>query len=195
MDIRFAIGKNETKTLDTNGLRDNFLVSELFQADKLKLTYSHYDRMIIGGVLPVKKSIVLSNPAELRAEYFLERRELGIINIGGKGEVVVDGKKHGLKKLECLYVGKGAKKITFSSSDKKEPAKYYLLSAPAHHAYATQKFTKEQASPLGARQHQVTNPGLIHLILVRMPYEFGRAGSSAGMKIGGNVLAFDFPSA
>ena len=92
MDIRFAIGKNETKTLDTNGLRDNFLVSELFQEDKLKLTYSHYDRMIIGGVLPLKKSIALSNPSELRAEYFLERRELGIINIGGKGEVVVDGK-------------------------------------------------------------------------------------------------------
>ena len=80
MDIRFAIGKNETKTLDTNGLRDNFLVSELFQEDKLKLTYSHYDRMIIGGVLPLKKSIALSNPSELRAEYFLERRGFRMIS-------------------------------------------------------------------------------------------------------------------
>lgn len=167
MDIRFAIGKNETKALDTNGLRDNFLVSELFQADKLKLTYSHYDRMIIGGVLPVKKAISLSNPSELRAEYFLERRELGIINIGGKGEVVVDGKKHGLKKLECLYVGKGAKKITFSSADKKDPAKYYLLSAPAHHAYPTKKFTKEQASPVALGDAATSNKRTVYKYIHR----------------------------
>ena len=167
MDIRFAIGKNERKTLDTNGLRDNFLVSELFQADKLKLTYSHYDRMIIGGVLPVKKSIALSNPAELRAEYFLERRELGIINIGGKGEVVVDGKKHGLKKLECLYVGKGAQKITFSSADKKDPAKYYLLSAPAHHAHPTKKFTKEQASPVALGDAATSNKRTVYKYIHR----------------------------
>jgi 4-deoxy-L-threo-5-hexosulose-uronate ketol-isomerase len=162
MDIRFAIGKNETKTLDTEGLRENFLVSKLFQADKISLTYSHFDRMIIGGVFPVKKSVSLSNPTELRAEYFLERRELGIINIGGKGEVLVDGKKHGLKNLECLYVGKGVKKVVFSSVDKKSPAKYYLLSAPAHHVYPTAKFTKQQASPVALGDASTSNKRVVY---------------------------------
>lgn len=162
MDIRFAIGKNETKKLDTELLRENFLVSKLFQTDKISLTYSHFDRMIIGGVLPVKKTVTLTNPSELRAEYFLERRELGIINIGGKGEVLVDGKKYGLKNLDCLYVGKGAKKIVFSSTDKKLPAKYYLLSAPAHHVYPTTKFTKEQASPVALGDASTSNKRVVY---------------------------------
>lgn len=148
MDIRFAIGKQETKSLDTNGLREHFLVGELFQADKLRLVYSHHDRMIIGGACPVKKVIQLSNPAELRADHFLERRELGIINIGGKGEVVADGKKYPLSKLECLYLGKGVKKVSFASGDKKSPAKFYLLSAPAHQSHPTTKYTKEKAAPV-----------------------------------------------
>lgn len=162
MDIRFAIGKNETKKLDTELLRENFLVSKLFQTDKISLTYSHFDRMIIGGVLPVKKTVTLTNPSELRAEYFLERRELGIINIGGKGEVLVDGKKYGLKNLDCLYVGKGSKKIVFSSTDKKSPAKYYLLSAPAHHVYPTNKFTKEQASPVALGDASTSNKRVVY---------------------------------
>lgn len=162
MDIRFAIGKNETKKLDTELLRENFLVSKLFQTDKISLTYSHFDRMIIGGVLPVKKTVTLTNPSELRAEYFLERRELGIINIGGKGEVLVDGKKYGLKNLDCLYVGKGTKKIVFSSTDKKSPAKYYLLSAPAHHVYPTTKFTKEQASPVALGDASTSNKRVVY---------------------------------
>lgn len=162
MDIRFAIGKNETKKLDTELLRQNFLVGKLFQVDKISVTYSHFDRMIIGGVMPVKKSVTLTNPSELRAEYFLERRELGIINIGGKGEVLVDGKKYGLKNLDCLYVGKGAKKIVFSSTDKKSPAKYYLLSAPAHHVYPTTKFTKEQASPVGLGDASTSNKRVVY---------------------------------
>jgi 4-deoxy-L-threo-5-hexosulose-uronate ketol-isomerase len=148
MDIRFAIGKQETKSLDTDGLRSHFLVSELFQSDKLRLVYTHHDRMIIGGVQPGKKSVQLSNPNELKADYFLERREMGIINIGGKGEVVADGKKHALAKLECLYLGKGVKKVSFASADKKNPAKFYILSAPAHHSYPTTKFTKEKAAPV-----------------------------------------------
>lgn len=162
MDIRFAIGKNETKKLDTELLRQNFLVGKLFQVDKISVTYSHFDRMIIGGVMPVKKSVTLTNPSELRAEYFLERRELGIINIGGKGEVLVDGKKYGLKNLDCLYVGKGAKKIVFSSTDKKLPAKYYLLSAPAHHVYPTTKFTKEQASPVALGDASTSNKRVVY---------------------------------
>jgi hypothetical protein len=116
MDTRFAIGKQETKSLDTEAIRQHFLVSDLFQNDKIRLVYSHHDRMIIGGVQPIKKAVDLTNPKELRADSFLERRELGIINIGGKGEVVADGKKYPLSKLECLYLGKGVKKVCLSYS-------------------------------------------------------------------------------
>lgn len=148
MDTRFAIGIKESQAMHTEEIRSNFLVSALFQADKLKLVYTHYDRMIVGGVMPVKKAVALSTPEELKALYFLERREIGIINIGGKGEVTVDGKSHSLKKLECLYVGKGNQKISFSSADEKKPAKFYLLSAPAHQSYPTVKYTKEKAAPV-----------------------------------------------
>lgn len=157
MDIRFAIGKQETKGLDTEGLRSHFLVSKLFQADKLNLVYSHHDRMIIGGVVPQKKSIVLSNPAELRAEYFLERREMGVINLGGRGEVIADGKAYPLRKLECIYLGKGVKKVSFASLDEKKPAQFYILSSPAHASYPTVKYTKEKASPVSLGDASTSN--------------------------------------
>ncbi|MEY3433200.1 MAG: 5-dehydro-4-deoxy-D-glucuronate isomerase [Bacteroidota bacterium] len=157
MEIRFAIGQQETKGLDTEGLRSHFLVSKLFQVDKLNLVYSHHDRMIIGGVIPQKKSIVLSNPAELRAEYFLERREMGVINLGGRGEVIADGKAYPLRKLECIYLGKGVKKVSFASLDEKKPAQFYILSSPAHASYPTVKYTKEKASPVSLGDASTSN--------------------------------------
>ena len=114
MEVRFAVGPEETKGFDTQQLIDNFLVKELMVADKLKLVYTHYDRVIIGGAVPVSKALTLPNHPELRAEYFLERRELGIINIGGKGTVTADGKKFELDKLSCLYLGKGTQKVSFT---------------------------------------------------------------------------------
>ncbi|MEO5563885.1 MAG: 5-dehydro-4-deoxy-D-glucuronate isomerase, partial [Chitinophagaceae bacterium] len=154
MQIRFANSQNETKQMNTEQLRENFLVEKLMQDDNLQLVYSHYDRVIIGGAKPVNKTLDLPTHSELKAEYFLERRELGVINIGGKGKVIADGATHELDKLDCVYIGKGTRKVSFSSASKTAPAIFYLLSAPAHQTYPTQKFTKEQAAPvqLGAAE-------------------------------------------
>lgn len=148
MQVRFAIGPNETKQLDTEQLRDNFLVQNLMQDDSVQLVYSHYDRVIIGGAKPVGQTLELPNHPELKAEYFLERRELGIINVGGKGTVTVDNEAFEMDKQDCVYAGKGTRKVSFASADKSDPALFYLLSAPAHAAYPATKFTKEQASPV-----------------------------------------------
>ena len=122
------------------------------QADEVRLTYSHYDRMIIGGIMPVNKTVALPTYEALKAKYFLERRELGIINVGGDGEIKVNGNAYEVNKLDCLYVGRGNEKISFKSKKKDNPAKFYLLSAPAHHTYASRLMKKEKASPteLGA---------------------------------------------
>jgi 4-deoxy-L-threo-5-hexosulose-uronate ketol-isomerase len=162
MEIRFAIGKNETKQLDTDGLREHFLVQELFISGQLKLVYSHHDRVIIGGVMPAADQVVLPNPAELRAGYFLERRELGIINLGGNGSVSADGVEYPLQKLECLYLGKGVNEVSFSSTDPGQPAKFYLLSAPAHQSYPTVKYTREDASPVGLGDASTSNKRTVY---------------------------------
>ncbi len=149
MEIRFSNSPAETKAMDTEQLRANFLVENLMQENKLTLVYSHYDRVIIGGTQPVAGTIVvLENEEELKADFFLQRRELGIINVGGNGSVTVDGTKFEMNKLECLYVGRGSKDVSFESSESGNPAVFYMLSAPAHKEYPTTKFTKEQAAPV-----------------------------------------------
>lgn len=147
MEIRFQNSPKETSRMNTKELRENFHIPGLMQDDSVQLVYSHYDRVIVGGVKPYSKAVELPNHTELRAEYFLERRELGIINVGGNGVVEADGEKFSLSKLDCLYLGKGVKKVSFSSDDKHSPAVYYLLSSPAHATYPTRKLTKEEASP------------------------------------------------
>jgi 4-deoxy-L-threo-5-hexosulose-uronate ketol-isomerase len=162
MEIRFQNSPKETKEMDTEQLRENFLVQNLMQDDTVQLVYSHYDRVIIGGAKPVNKTIQLPNHPELKAGYFLERRELGIINVGSKGIVTADGKKYELDKLDCLYLGKGTKKISFASSTKKESAIFYLLSAPAHHKYANRKMTKEKALPVNLGDASTSNKRTIY---------------------------------
>jgi len=157
MEIRFQNSPKETSTMDTQQLRTHFLVEGLMQAGKLKLVYSHYDRMIVGGAVPVAKPLVLPNEDELKAAYFLERRELGIINVGGKGSVLADGNSFELEKLECLYLGKGTKEVSFTSSNDKEPACFYLLSVPAHHTYPNTKMTKQEAAPLQLGEASTSN--------------------------------------
>lgn len=133
--------------MTTQQLRENFLVDGLMQPGQINLVYSHYDRMIIGGVVPAGTAIELPNHPELRATHFLERREMGIINVGGKGMVQAAGQSYELNKLDALYLGKGTTGVQFSSANDKEPAVFYLLSAPAHAVYPVTKFTKEQAAP------------------------------------------------
>ena len=148
--------------MTTEQLRENFLVTQLMQADSVQLVYSHYDRVIIGGVKPVNKTLVLPDHPELRAGYFLERRELGVINVGGNGIITADGKKYELAKLDCLYLGKGTRKVSFSSSGKKEPAIFYLLSAPAHHAYPAKKCAREKATPVQLGDSVTSNKRTIY---------------------------------
>lgn len=152
IETRYESSPREVATMNTEALRTHFLIENLLQADKLKLTYSHYDRVIIGGVMSVQEVITLPNPDALKANFFLERRELGIINVGGDGQVIADGVKYELQKLDCLYIGKGVEDVVFSSTEANDPALFFLLSAPAHLPCPTRLMTKKDAAPqrLGA---------------------------------------------
>ena len=162
MDIRFQNSPKETSEMNTAALRSNFLVPGLFVADTIQLTYSHYDRVIIGGVQPVNTTIELPNEPELRADYFLERRELGIINIAGDGIVIADGTTFTVNKMDCLYLGKGTKSVQFKSADKNTPASFYLLSAPAHQTYPNSLLTKAQTSPVTLGDQSTANNRTIY---------------------------------
>jgi 4-deoxy-L-threo-5-hexosulose-uronate ketol-isomerase len=137
METRYSPNQAGYKQLGTKELRTAFLVESLFTPEKLELIYSDADRAIIGSAVPVASAIQLTADAELRAAYFCERRELGILNIGGPGAVEVDGKRFELAKLDGLYVGRGSQGISFSSENSASPACFYLLSYPAHAAYPT----------------------------------------------------------
>lgn len=147
MDIRQSIHSEHAKTLDTDGLRREFLIDKIFDADNYTLTYSHIDRIIIGGVMPVQKSVTIGHEVgkQLGVSYFLERRELGVINIGGPGLIEVDGKIWEIGNQEALYVGQGAQSVIFRSSDANHPAKFYYNSAPAHTHYPDKKITLAEA--------------------------------------------------
>ena len=136
---RYASSPQGVKGYDTAQLRNEFLIENLFESDKLNLVYSHYDRFITGGVLPVNKAITLETIDPLKAPYFLERRELGIINIGDTGTVTVDGVAYKIEHKEALYVGQGNKEVVFSSNSSSKPAMFYLNSTPAHKAYPIKK--------------------------------------------------------
>ncbi|MDE6160667.1 MAG: 5-dehydro-4-deoxy-D-glucuronate isomerase, partial [Muribaculaceae bacterium] len=136
-----ACHPDDVKHYDTEQLRSRFMMPKVMEQDKINLTYSMYDRIIYGGTVPVAKEVVLETIDPLKAEYFLERRELGVINIGGPGIVTVDGKAYELNFKDALYVGRGNKNVTFRSKDAANPAKFYLNSTPAHKAYKTQLIT------------------------------------------------------
>lgn len=143
MDYRFEASSREVSTFTNQALREHFLIENVFHADSIQLTYSIYDRMIIGGAKPINLALELPNPDKLKANYFLERRELGIINVGGKGQIEVDGNTYSLDKLSALYIGKGSKKVVFTSESKDNPALFYLLSSPAHKEYPTQQLDRK----------------------------------------------------
>ena len=162
MEIRFQASPKEVSGMNTEELRSNFLVQQLMKADEITLVYSHYDRVIVGGVKPVKQKVSLPNEAELRAEYFLERRELGIINVGGAGVVEADGVRYELNKLDAVYLGKGTKEVSFVSKSATEPAGFFLMSTTAHHTYPNRKMTKEEASPVNLGDQATANKRTIY---------------------------------
>src|SRR4030043_842218 len=148
MDIRYAIHPDHMKRLDTQEIRNHFLMEGLFKKDEMNMVYSHIDRIIVGGVCPTSRPLELKVTKELGVDFFLQRRELGIINIGSEGIVSVDGKEYGLERKECLYVGMGPKRITFKSSDRDDPAKFYFNSTPAHFSYPAVKLSMKDAQRL-----------------------------------------------
>ncbi|HMK24657.1 MAG TPA: 5-dehydro-4-deoxy-D-glucuronate isomerase [Chitinophagaceae bacterium] len=162
MQIRFQNSPAETKQMDTEELRKNFLVGNLVQADTIQLVYTHFDRVIIGGIKPVNKTLVLPDHPELKADFFLQRREIGIINVGGAGVIFADKKEFPINKLDCLYVGKETKEVIFKSRNRKDPAIFYLLSVPAHHKYPNKLVTKEKASPVNLGDSATSNKRIIY---------------------------------
>ncbi|MBE9915438.1 5-dehydro-4-deoxy-D-glucuronate isomerase [Paenibacillus donghaensis] len=146
MERRYASHPREVKQFDTARLREEFHIPVLFTPDRLEMVLTHEDRLIIGGAFPVKEDVKLEvDLKELGVSFFLERREIGIINVGGKGIVVVEGKDYELDHKECLFVGMGNKEVVFKSVDSAQPAKFYLNSAPAHQSYPTHKATLAEA--------------------------------------------------
>ncbi len=153
-DVRYVSHPGDSKKYDTEELREKYLIEKLFEEDDILLTYSHQDRMIAGGAMPVKKALALGTFKELATEYFLERREMGVINIGGAGVIALDGKKYEIGHKEGIYIGMGTREITFTSADAKNPAKFYINSCPAHKTYPTVKITKPvegKPAPEGVR--------------------------------------------
>ena len=151
LDIRYPSHPNDAKNYDTAELRKQYLIEKVFEADEALLTYSHFDRIIAGGIMPVNKAVALTGGKELASEYFLERRELGIINVGGAGKVIADEDEYEMAARDGLYLGMGIKKIEFLSNDPENPAKYWINSCPAHHTYPNKKINIADAAkrPLG----------------------------------------------
>jgi 4-deoxy-L-threo-5-hexosulose-uronate ketol-isomerase len=162
MEIRFQSSPREVKGMNTQELRENFLAQHLMQANQIQLVYSHFDRVIVGGVMPVSNPVLLPNEAELRADYFLERREIGIINVGGAGSVEADGVVYELNKLDALYLGKGTRSVSFTSASADQPAQYFLLSAPAHHTYPNRRMQKDEAAPVHLGEKATSNERTIY---------------------------------
>jgi 4-deoxy-L-threo-5-hexosulose-uronate ketol-isomerase len=165
-ESRFAVSPKEAKQMDTESLRENFLIETVFKAEEVNLTLSHFDRYIIGGAMPVNQKVVLPNPDDLKAAYFLERREIGMINVGGKGVVTADGERFEIDFKEALYLGKGIKEVFFESVDASLPAKFYLNSAPAHHQYPSKKVTKADAEIVELGSMETANHRIINKLIV-----------------------------
>ena len=162
MDVRYASHPDDVKNYDTETLREKFLIEKVFGKDEINLTYSHVDRIIAGGILPVEKELKLEVGDALGTDYFLERREMGIINIGGKGEVVLDGETFALNPKDGMYIGLGIKDVVFRSLDKNDPAKFYMNSAPAHKKYPTVKIDIDKANPAHMGDEKLSNKRTIY---------------------------------
>ncbi|MCI0708816.1 MAG: 5-dehydro-4-deoxy-D-glucuronate isomerase [Chloroflexi bacterium] len=149
MEMRYPKHPEAVRRLTTNELRAEFLIDELFVDGEIVLVYSHIDRVIVGGAKPVTKPIILSgDPKEIGAEYFLQRRELGVVNVGGPGEIIIDNDCYPMGKLDALYVSQGTQHVEFRSNDAVQPAYFYLVSALAHTAYPTTKISNSDAEPV-----------------------------------------------
>ena len=166
MDIRYSASPNDVKRYTTEELRKEFLITDLYVPDTVKATYSHVDRMVVMGIMPVHEEVPIDKGIDIWANfgtsYFFERREAGIFNLGGKGYITVDGTRYDMVYEDCLYITKGAKTVTFGSVSADEPAKFYLASTPAHCSYETKLLTYEKANHRPCGEDENANKRVIN---------------------------------
>lgn len=157
IDVRYANHPEDSKHYTTDEIRRHYLIDKIFDSNEILLTYSHVDRIIVGGAMPVNKELTLEAGDEMGSDYFLERREMGIINIGGGGIVTLDGKESALSMRDGLYAGMGIKEVLFKSLDPENPAKFYINSCPAHQSYPVTKIDTEKAKPIRLGEQKNSN--------------------------------------
>ncbi len=165
-EVRYASHPNDVKSYDTTKIREHFLVEKLFVEDELNITYSMVDRMVAGGAMPVKESIELEALPIFKADYFTSRRELGVVNIGGEGVISVGDDVYSLNYKEALYIGRGEKKIVFSSKDSNKPAKFYFNSVPAHASYPDKLITRRDAIVIELGKQEECNRRVLNKLIV-----------------------------
>ena len=171
IELRYAGHPDDVKNYDTSKLREEFLIEKVFVQDEISLVYSLYDRYIVGGAMPVRKQLALESADELKSEQFLNRREMGIINIGGDSEIKTGDLTFKLGFKEALYLGKGTRDVVFKSVDPLNPAKLYINSAPAHHAYKSEKVTLADAEITVLGNPESSNFRTINKLLVNSVIE------------------------
>ncbi len=166
MDIRYSASPNDVKRYTTEELRKEFLITDLYVADTVKATYSHVDRMVILGIMPVHEKVSIDKGIDIWANfgtgYFLERREAGVFNLGGKGAITADGVRYEMVYEDCLYISKGVKEVYFESEDPANPAKFYLASTPAHKACKTTFLSFENANHRPTGEDKFANKRVIN---------------------------------
>jgi 4-deoxy-L-threo-5-hexosulose-uronate ketol-isomerase len=162
VNIRQATHPDMVASLDTDSLRSHYVVTDFFADGDFRLTYSHNERLIVGGAMPVREPMQLSSPKELGTEQFLARREMGVINIGGAGGITVDGRAHSMKPRDGIYIPMGTKDVVFESADPSNPARFYLVSCPAHARFETVKISIDSANPLRLGAPETSNKRTIY---------------------------------
>ena len=191
MDIRYSANQRDFKFYTTDEIRDEFLIQDLYQPDTVVAVYSHVDRMVTLGCMPVNETVSIDKGIDVWSNfgtsYFLERREIGIFNIGGKGEIVADDETFTLDYKDCLYITKGTKNVTFRSFDKSSPAKFYMVSAPAHISYKTKFISIKDAAKKPLGDNKTSNKRVINQFI--HPDVLQTAQLSMGMTVldAGNV--------
>ncbi|PHR90490.1 MAG: 5-dehydro-4-deoxy-D-glucuronate isomerase, partial [Leeuwenhoekiella sp.] len=184
-EFRYAHHPEDVKRYTTQELREHFLIPSVFVKDEINLTYTMYDRYIAGGAFPVSKALKLEPIDDLKAEHFLDRRELGVINVGGKGKITVDGTVYEIGNKEALYVGKGVKEVIFEATE--EQPYFYINSAPAHHAYPTKKVTKKEAEIVELGDTKYSNKRVINKLLVNSVVDTCQLQMGMTELVAGNV--------
>lgn len=187
METRYAHSPEDIRHYSTEQTRKEFLIEKIFTPGEINLTYTHNDRQIFGGVTPADKELEIVINKDLGVEYFLQRREMGVINIGGPGSIVIEGEVHTMKKQDGFYIGKETKDVRFKSDDAANPAKFYIVSAPAHHKFPTVKISIDNIQPkvtgesktLNQRKiYQYIHPNVCESCQLQMGYTILEPGSS-----------------